>query len=311
VSIPSDNPILLARDLGPGEGAPAFSIAVGDGEIVALTGTASDVEASGPLLRRLAGADPAEGGLWLKGEPLHTFRPAARLRFSSTHCAVLPQAVKLLPEISVAENATMPLLLTGLGRQEARRRALCWLERLDVVTCADSRIRELSPGQLRRVAIARALVTEPTILLAEEPLAGLGRADRLHLMRIIRVAAGVHQLTVIVSTSEDDVAQWADRQVALPKAVPDDNAGAGATATAESGGTDGADETTKIDETVTTAEMAEMAEMATTSDAAIPGNSETSSLLGGFHSSRQRLAHGGRHRAGGRVGDRSGVGVGR
>jgi putative ABC transport system ATP-binding protein len=280
VSIPSDNPILLARELRPGEDAPAFSLAVGDGEIIALTGTPQDVEASGPLLRRLAGAEAAEGGLWLKGEALHTLRPAARLRFSHAHCAVLPQVTQLLPELSVAENTTMPLLLTGLGRQEARRRALRWLERLDVVVCADWRIPALSPGELRRVAIARALVTEPTVFLAEEPMAGMTAAERFHVMRILRAAAGTHQLTMVIATAYEDVAEWADRRVPLPAAAetPGEDSGTGS----------------RPDEVA---------------DDAAPATERSSgiSVLSGFHAARHRFGHGGRHRGG----DRSGVGVGR
>ena len=281
MSIPSDNPILLARDLGSGEGAPAFSLAVGDGEIIALTGTPHDVQASGPLLRRLAGAEAADGGLWLKGEPLHLLRPAARLRFSHVHCTVLEQPPKLLPELSVAENATMPLLLTGLGRQEARRRALRWLERLDVLACADWRVPALSPSELRRVAIARALVTEPAVLLAEEPMAGMTAAERLHVMRILRAAAGTHQLTIIIATAYEDVAEWADRRVALPAvAVVQTDEGSEATSKSHESAED---------------------------PAPTPERPSGTSVLSGFHAARHRLGHGGRQRSG----DRSGVGAGR
>lgn len=207
VSIPSDNPILLARDFGPG----AVCLAVGEGEIVALSGTCDEA-----FLRALSGADPAwSGGLWLKGEPLHTLRPAARLRFAHTQCAVAPRVGKLLPELTVVENTALPLILTGLGRQEARRRALRWLERLDAVACAEWRIAELTPSEMRRVALARALVVDPAVLLAEDPTEGLSASERFHLLRILRAACGTHGLTLLIASDDEDVVRWADRCVTV------------------------------------------------------------------------------------------------
>jgi putative ABC transport system ATP-binding protein len=214
VSIPSDNPILLAREFGP----DALTLAVGEGEIVALPGACDE-----GFLRALSGADPAcSGGLWLKGEPLHTLRPAARLRFAHAQCAIAPRVGKLLPELTVLENTALPLILTGLGRQEARRRALRWLERLDVVACAEWRIAELTPAEMRRVALARALVLDPAILLAEDPTEGLSAAERFQLLRILRVACGTHGLTILVASDDEDVVRWADRQipVRIAAAVP-------------------------------------------------------------------------------------------
>ncbi|WP_370374278.1 ATP-binding cassette domain-containing protein [Catenulispora sp. GP43] len=207
MSIPSDNPILLAREFGP----DALTLAVGEGEIVALPGACDE-----GFLRALSGADPAwPGGLWLKGEPLHTLRPAARLRFAHAQCAVAPRVGKLLPELTVLENTALPLILTGLGRQEARRRALRWLERLDAAACAEWRIAELTPAEMRRVALARALVLDPAVLLAEDPTEGLSAAERFQLLRILRAACGTHRLTIVVASDDEDVARWADRQIAL------------------------------------------------------------------------------------------------
>lgn len=211
VSIPSDNPILLARDFGPA----TVGLAVGEGEIVALSGSCDEA-----FLRALSGADPAwPGGLWLKGEPLHTLRPAARLRFAHSHCAVAPRVGKLLPELTVAENTALPLILTGLGRQEARRRALRWLERLDAAACAEWRIAELTPSEMRRVALARALVLDPAVLLAEDPTEGLSASERFHLLRILRAACGTHALTIIVASDDEDVIRWADRRITVKAAV--------------------------------------------------------------------------------------------
>ena len=212
MSIPSDNPILLARDFGP----DALTLAVGEGEIVALPGACDE-----GFLRALSGADPAwPGGLWLQGEALHTLRPAARLRFAHNQCAVAPRVGKLLPELTVAENTALPLILTGLGRQEARRRALRWLERLDAAACAEWRIADLTPSEMRRVALARALVLDPAILLAEDPTDGLSASERLHLLRILRAASGTHGLTIIVASDDEDVVRWADRSIPVKVATP-------------------------------------------------------------------------------------------
>jgi putative ABC transport system ATP-binding protein len=224
VSIPSDDPILLARELGP----DALSLAVGEGETVALTGGLAEDH-----LRCLAGADlGARGGLWIQGKALHTLRPAARLRFSHEHCAVAPRVGRLLPELTAVENTALPLLLTGLGRLEARRRALRWLERLDVADAADRRIPALSPGQARRVSLARALVSDPEILLVEEPLAGLEAADRFNILRILRAAQGTHSLTLIIATEDDDTLAWVDRRIVVEMRKPEDEeAGFGALGT--------------------------------------------------------------------------------
>ncbi len=211
VSIPSDNPILMARDFGP----DAVCLAVGEGEIVALGGSCDEA-----FLRALSGADPAwPGGLWLKGEPLHTLRPAARLRFAHAQCALAPRVGKLLPELTVLENTALPLILTGLGRQEARRRAVRWLERLDAVGCADWRVAELTPAETRRVALARALVLDPAVLLAEDPTEGLSPAERFHLLRILRAACGTHGLTIVVASDDADVIGWADRRIEVKVAA--------------------------------------------------------------------------------------------
>lgn len=208
MSIPSDDPILLARELGP----DALSLAVGEGETVALTGGLAEDH-----LRCLAGADlGARGGLWIQGEALHTLKPTARLRFSHEHCAVAPRIGRLLPELTAVENTALPLLLTGLGRLEARRRALRWLERLDVAEAADRRIPALDPGQVRRVAIARALVSDPAVLFVEDPLAGLEPADRFQLLRILRAAQGTHSLTIVIAAEDEDTLAWVDRRIEVP-----------------------------------------------------------------------------------------------
>ena len=207
VSIPSDNPILLARDFGP----DTVSLAVGEGEIVVLPGAYDEA-----FLRALSGADPNwRGGLWLKGEALHRLRPAARLRFATANCSVAPRTGRLLPELNVVENTALPLLLAGLGRPEAGRRARRWLDRLDVSACADWRIGELTRAEMRRVALARALVLDPAILFVEDLSEGMSAPERFHLLRILRAACGTHTLTMVVTSDDADVARWADRRVQL------------------------------------------------------------------------------------------------
>jgi putative ABC transport system ATP-binding protein len=122
------------------------------------------------------------------------------------------QSYNLLPRTSALDNVATALAYQGVGRRERTKRATAALERLGLGDRADHEPTELSGGQQQRVAIARALVTEPALLLADEPTGNLDTASGAEVMGILRQLHASGR-TVVLITHDSDVAAGADRQV--------------------------------------------------------------------------------------------------
>ena len=122
------------------------------------------------------------------------------------------QSYNLLPRTTALDNVATALDYQGIGRKERTRRAAAALERLGLADRADHEPTELSGGQQQRVAIARALVTEPALLLADEPTGNLDTTSGAEVMGILRELHASGR-TVVLITHDSDVAAGADRQV--------------------------------------------------------------------------------------------------
>lgn len=190
-------------------------LALQPGEIVAVVGPNGAGKSS--LLRALAGLDPVDVGHVVLGDRVlddaatGTWVPAARRRVG-----LVFQDYRLFGHRSVLDNVAFGPRATGVPAGEARRRALAWIERLGIEDLAARRPRELSGGQAQRVALARALVTEPDLLLLDEPLSALDvdvRAQvRTDLARHLRDAGTT---TLVVTHDPADADALAARVVRL------------------------------------------------------------------------------------------------
>lgn len=185
-----------------------------DGEAVALVGPSGSGKSSllhvAGLLEKAAG-----GSVVLNGVDCTQLSDNERTRVRRTGIGFVYQFHNLLPEFSALENVTMPQLLAGVGRKEAKARALELLAAFGLEERASHRPPELSGGEQQRVAIARAVANSPSVLLADEPTGNLDphTADRVfeELTRFIR-ASGV---AALIATHNFDLAARMDRILQL------------------------------------------------------------------------------------------------
>jgi ABC-type lipoprotein export system ATPase subunit len=146
------------------------SLALAPKDFVALMGPSGSGKTT--MIGLLSGLDRPDSGVvaW-EGRPVHDMSRADLTALRSAGMGVVFQSFALLPTLSAMENVELPMRVSGLPPDERRERAAAWLERLGLADRARNRTFELSAGQQQRVAVARALVTEPRIVLADEPIA--------------------------------------------------------------------------------------------------------------------------------------------
>jgi len=123
------------------------------------------------------------------------------------------QGFNLLPRSSILDNIGLPLLYAGKSKAERREKALLMLERVGLAEFGERRPNQLSGGQQQRVAIARALVTDPKLILADEPTGNLDTQTGEDIMKIFQVLNEQHNITIILVTHEADIAAHAQRLI--------------------------------------------------------------------------------------------------
>jgi lipoprotein-releasing system ATP-binding protein len=169
------------------------------GEMVAIVGESGAGKSS--LLHLLAALDtPTAGEVWCGETRLSSFTPKQAADFRNRDVGYVWQFHYLLPEFSAQENVAMPLLARGTGRAEAMKRAGYWLGEVGLADRVAHRSGELSGGEQQRVSLARALVTEPKILLADEPTGDLDGKTAEAVFGLIQRLHEAHGLTSVLVT---------------------------------------------------------------------------------------------------------------
>ena len=168
------------------------------------------------LLSVLSGTLAATSGeVEVMGERLSDLDDAARVRLRRRRIGFIFQQYNLLPSLTVAENAAIPLVTAGMKLSEASRRARPVLERLGMAAHLDKLPRQLSGGQQQRVAIARALVHEPALVVCDEPTAALDAKTGHTVMELLRAVAAAPGRAVLVVTHDSRIHEFADRIVEM------------------------------------------------------------------------------------------------
>ena len=178
------------------------------GEFLALMGPSGSGKTT--LLNLLAGIDrPSSGEVIVAGENIAKLSEAALAKWRSRHIGLVFQFYNLIPVLTAYENVELPLLLTGLSKKERQEHVGTALSIVGLADRMEHYPRQLSGGQEQRVAIARAIVSDPTLILADEPTGDLDKHSAEEIMTLLSRLNSEYKKTIIVVTHDPRAAEKA------------------------------------------------------------------------------------------------------
>ena len=192
---------------------------VGAGEMVSIMGSSGSGKST--LLNVLGILDAYDSGEYhLNGTLVKDLSERRAAGYRNRYLGFVFQSFNLIPFKTALENVALPLYYRGVRRSKRNRVAREYLDRVGLTDWAEHRPSELSGGQQQRVAIARALISEPKVILADEPTGALDSQTSLEVMEILR---GINRqgTTVVIVTHEHDISELTDRIIHLRDGVID------------------------------------------------------------------------------------------
>ncbi len=185
------------------------NVEIGKGEFVAVMGPSGSGKST--FMNIVGCLDrPTSGEYWLDGRAVSEMAGDQLAAVRNRHIGFVFQHFNLLARTPALENVELPLVYAGVPKQKRAQTALAMLERVGLASRAHHHPAQLSGGQQQRVAIARALVTEPLIILADEPTGALDSHTSLEIMALFQ-ELNRNGMTVVLVTHEADVARFARR----------------------------------------------------------------------------------------------------
>ena len=195
-----------------------ISLEVPDGEFVALMGPSGSGKTT--LLNLIAGIDkPTSGSVQVGGTEVTQLSESALAKWRSRHVGFIFQFYNLIPVLTAVENIELPLLLTNLSKPKRRERALTALRIVGLTDRAKHYPRQLSGGQEQRVAIARAIVTDPAVLVADEPTGDLDAHSAEEILDLMETLSQEFKKTIVMVTHDPRAAERAHVKRHLEKGV--------------------------------------------------------------------------------------------
>lgn len=197
------------------EALKGASLTVEEGEFLAVMGASGSGKST--LLHAMAGLTRIdEGRIVVQGQDLSALSDRKLTLFRRRRIGLVFQAFNLIPALTAEENITLPIVSDGRDESEVKDRLESLLGRLGIAGRREHRPDALSGGEQQRVAIARALITEPAVVLADEPTGSLDSVTGQAICRLLKELCGEQGRTIVMVTHEPAVAAWADR-VAIVK----------------------------------------------------------------------------------------------
>ena len=186
------------------------------GEFLALMGPSGSGKTT--LLNLVAGLDQPTGGeVSVAGDRIDQLSRGNLSDWRARHIGFIFQFYNLLPVLTAAANVEVPLLLTDLSKAQRRQRVQTALQLVGLADRAKHKPNELSGGQQQRVAIARAIVSDPTLLVCDEPTGDLDRENAEEIMNLLQALNRSHNKTIVMVTHDPKAAEYASRELHLDK----------------------------------------------------------------------------------------------
>ncbi len=193
-----------------------LDLEIEQGDFLALMGPSGSGKTT--LLNLLGGLDkPSAGRVTVGGATLSTMSNNQLSHWRATHVGFIFQFYNLLPVLNARKNVELPLLLTNLSGKERHHRADIALDIVGLADRANHYPRELSGGQEQRVAIARAIVSDPQLLLCDEPTGDLDRETADEILKLLQVLNAEHGKTIVMVTHDAQAAEYARRTLHMDK----------------------------------------------------------------------------------------------
>ena len=194
------------------------NLEIPQGEFLALMGPSGSGKTT--LLNLMGGLDAPSGGrVEVAGTDIAALSGSRLSRWRRDHIGFVFQLYNLLPVLTAERNVDLPLLLTKLSKAERRKRAALALKVVGLADRANHYPRQLSGGQEQRVGIARAIVTDPALLLCDEPTGDLDRKSGDEILDLLQTLNRQHGKTIVMVTHDPRAAERATRTLHLEKGV--------------------------------------------------------------------------------------------
>ena len=193
-----------------------LNLEIPDGDFVAIMGPSGSGKTT--LLNLLGGLDKPTAGTVMVGDAeLSSMSNSQLSRWRSNHVGFIFQFYNLLPVLTAHRNVELPLLLTNFSAKERAKRASIALDIVGLADRAKHYPRELSGGQEQRVAIARAIVSDPSLLLCDEPTGDLDRDTADEILGLLQILNREHGKTIVMVTHDAQAAEYAKRMLHCDK----------------------------------------------------------------------------------------------
>jgi putative ABC transport system ATP-binding protein len=193
-----------------------INLNINEGDFLALMGPSGSGKTT--LLNLVGGLDtPTGGSIAVAGQRIDQLGAGALARWRASNVGFVFQFYNLMPMLSAQKNVELPLLLTKLSAAQRRKNASIALQLVGLAERASHKPSELSGGQQQRVAIARAIVSDPNLLVCDEPTGDLDRQSAEEVLGLLRQLNREHGKTIVMVTHDPKAAEYADHTLHLDK----------------------------------------------------------------------------------------------